>query len=174
MGQLHYSSDFVNNYNQTYRLEIRSKTDTSGTDIDFDLTSDGFKIKWDKGKNLRLSELMPSTLTFGFIIQSNTERDFVKNVLSTSRGDWYIRIYKNSSSEVYWGGWIEPGFDNYEDISYPYIVKIRATDSLDVVIDKYTQISNINPAQNFKDLRYPLRVFKDKYDIEFYINGKKS
>lgn len=166
MGKLHYSSDFVNNYNQTYRLEIRSKTDSSGTDIDFDLTSDGFKIKWDKGKNLRLSELMPSTLTFGFIIQSNTERDFVKNVLSTSRGDWYIRIYKNASSDVYWGGWIEPGFDNYEDISYPYIVKIRATDSLDVVIDKYTQISNINPAQNFKDLRYPLRVFKDKYNID--------
>jgi len=107
MGQLHYSSDFVNNYNQTYTLEIRSKTDTSGTDIDFDLTSDGFKIKWDKGKNLRLSELMPSTLTFGFIIQSNTERDFVKNVLSTSRGNWYIRIYKNGSSDVYWGGWIE-------------------------------------------------------------------
>tara|TARA_R110001592_G_scaffold60398_1_gene183642 strand:+ start:10440 stop:13574 length:3135 start_codon:yes stop_codon:yes gene_type:complete len=165
MGQLHYSSNFVTNYDQTYILEIRSKLDNTGTDIDFDLTSEGFKIKWDQGNNLRLSELMPSTLTFGFIIQSNAERDFVKNVLQSSRGNWYIRIKKNGSGDVYWGGWIEPGFDNYEDVSYPYTIKIRATDSLDVVIDKYTQISNINPAQNFKDLRYPLRVFKDKYDI---------
>ena len=102
MGKLHYSSNFVTNYDQTYILEIRSKTDTSGTNIDFDLTSQGFQIKWDQGSNLRLSELMPSTLSFGFIIQSSAERDFVKNVLESSRGEWYIRIYKNGSSDVYW------------------------------------------------------------------------
>lgn len=165
MANILYSSTFKTQHNREYTIEIRKKS-TTGTTQFFDLASDGFTLKYDQGSNLRLAELMPSTLTFGFIIKNETERIFVRDVLSAPRGQYYIRVQRTGLSNVYWAGWIEPGFDTYSDTSFPYTTDIRATDSLDVVIDKYTNVSNIIPTDNFKDLRHPMKVLQDKYDLD--------
>lgn len=84
MAQILYSSTFKTQHNREYTIEIRKKN-TTGTTQYFDLASDGFTLKYDQGSNLRLAELMPSTLTFGFIIKNETERIFVRDVLSAPR-----------------------------------------------------------------------------------------
>lgn len=164
MATILYSSTFKTQHNREYTIEIRKKNTTGITQY-FDLASDGFTLKYDQGSNLRLAELMPSTLTFGFIIKNETERIFVRDVLSAPRGEYYIRVQRTGLTNTYWAGWIEPGFDTYADTAFPYTTDIRATDSLDVVIDKYTNVANIIPTDNFKDLRYPMRVIADKYDF---------
>ena len=164
MSLILYSSTFKTQYDREYTIKIRKK-DTTGTTQYFDLSSEGFILKYDQGSNLRLAELMPSVLTFGFIIKNEVERLFVKDLLSAPRGEYYIRVYRSGLTDVYWAGWIEPGFDSYSDTAYPYKTDIRATDSLDVVVDKYTNVQNLIPTDNFKDLRFPMNILADKYDF---------
>jgi len=165
MASKHYTSSFKTLYDREYTIEIWSKTDNTGSGIEYDLSSEGFILNYDKGTHLRLAETMPSSVSFGFIIKTNTERTFVTSLLQASRGDWYIKIFRTGEAQEYWAGWIEPGFDNYKDESYPYKANIRATDSLDVIIDKYTNAVNIT-GDNFRNLRYPMEVFRQKYDID--------
>lgn len=165
MASQHYTSSFKTLYNREYTIQIWSKTDNTGTSIEFDLSSEGFVLNYDKGTYLRLAETMPSSVTFGFIVKTDTERTFVTNLLQASRGNWYVKIYRTGESQEYWAGWVEPGFDNYKDVAYPYKANIRATDSLDVIIDKYTNAVNIT-GDNFRNLRYPMEVFRQKYDID--------
>ena len=164
MGYLHYKTEFTSDAGQDYTIEIRSKSDATGSDIDFTTGKNGFKLNYKQGKYLRLAMCMPSTVKFSFNVTDDTTRDFVHDVLSTSTGDWYIRVYQDST--LYWGGWITPEFDTYADMPYPYFVNIKANDSIARLVDKYNNTDEISGANDYQELTYPLEFFDDLYDLE--------
>ena len=164
MGYLHYKTEFTSDAGQDYTIEIRSKSDATGSDIDFTTGKNGFKLNYKQGKYLRLAMCMPSTVKFSFNVTDDTTRDFVHDVLSTSTGDWYIRVYQDST--LYWGGWITPEFDTYSDMPYPYFVNIKANDSIARLVDKYNNTDEISGANDYQELTYPLEFFDDLYDLE--------
>mgnify|MGYP003652271821 CR=1 FL=1 len=164
MGYLHYKTEFTSDGGQDYKIEIRSKSDSTGTDIDYTSGKNGFKLKYKQGKFLRLAMCMPSTVQFSFNVTGSTTRNFIHDVLSTSTGDWYIRIFQDTT--LYWGGWITPEFDTYADMPYPYFVNIKANDSIGRLVDKYNHNVAISSTNDYQELTYPLEFFDDLYDLE--------
>jgi hypothetical protein len=168
MGLLHYSSTFKSELNQEWTITIWSTADATGTDLDFSLSSEGFKLNYKKGTKLRLAEIQPSDITIGFLVQNDTEKDFVHALLGSDQGDWFIRIYRGGSiaSAIYWAGWVTPAYSPYKDISYPYRVNIKANDSIGRLVDKYNNSVETSGADDYKPLFYPVQFFHDLYDID--------
>ena len=74
MSNLYYTSTFYSKLTNTgYKIEIKAKTLTAGNETEFKLRADGFKVKWNKGKDEKLSQIKTSKLTFGFIIENETD-----------------------------------------------------------------------------------------------------
>ena len=169
MGFLHYKTEFTSDGGQDYKIEIRSKSDSSGTDIDYTSGKDGFKLKYKEGKYLRLAMCMPSSVKFAFNVTDDTSRDFIHDILSTSTGDWYIRIYQGTA--LYWAGWITPEYDTYNNMPYPYFVNVKANDSIGRLVDKYNNSVETDNPNDFKGLTYPLTFFDDLYDLDTLIGA---
>ena len=168
MGLLHYSSTFKSDLDQDWTITIWSKTDATGSARDFSLSSEGFKLNYKKGSKLRLAEIMPSDITIGFLVQKDTEKEFVHDLLGSDQGDWFIRIYKGGSiaSSIYWAGWVTPSYSPYKDMPFPYRVNIKANDSIGRLVDKYNNSVETSGADDYKPLFYPIQFFHDLYDID--------
>ena len=170
MSKLHYKASFKSELGKNWSIYIWSKSDDTGTEQDFSLSSTGFKLKYKKGKNLRLANIMPSDVTFAFSVGNDTERDFIHNLLSDDNQEWYIKIHSTldtpTNSNLYWAGWSSQSFDTYENMPYPYFVNIKANDSLGRLVDKYNNTVETNGVDDYQNLLYPLQFFNDLYDID--------
>ena len=163
MSALYYESIFKSDLSVTWKVRIKAKTLTAGNDTEFKLTKKGFTLKYEKGADLKLAEVKPSLLSFGFIIENNTDRDEIFTILNTAEGEFYIEIVKDTTT--WWTGWVKPAFDNYQDTAYPYVVNIKATDSLNRLLNKYNNAISTAGANDYKDLYNPLKLFLDTFDI---------
>jgi len=168
MSLIHYKSTFKSDLGQAWTVYIYHKTDNTGTEQDFTLRSDGFKVNWKQGKKLRLAEIMPSDCSIGFNVSNDAERDFVHTLLSSEVGSWYIVIRKGDSptASIWWAGWITPAYTPYSNVSYPYFVNVKANDSIGRLVDKYNNNVETTGADDYKELTHPIQFFHDLYDID--------
>ena len=170
MSKLHYKASFKSELGKDWTIYIWSKSDDTGTEQDFLLSSTGFKLKYKKGKDLRSAGVMPSDVTFAFSVGNDTERDFIHAMLTDDNQDWYIKIHSTLDSptdtNLYWAGWSSQSFDTYENMPYPYFVNIKANDSLGRLVDKYNNTVETNGVDDYQNLLYPLQFFNDLYDID--------
>lgn len=163
MSSLYYKSTFYSDLGQEWRLEIKSKTLTAGNETEFNCKSDGFKLKYDKGKDEKLSQIKQSKATFGFIVENESDRDGINEILNYEAGEFYLVIYR--SNVVYWTGWLKPSFNKKSNQFYPYTSNVDATDSLNRILNKYNNILYTTGPADYTDLYNPLQVFYDTFDI---------
>ena len=163
MSSLYYKSTFYSDLGQDWRIEIKAKTLTAGNETEFNLRSDGFKLKYDKGKDEKISQIKQSKVTFGFIVKDQTDRDGINEILNYKAGEFYVVIYRGTA--IYYTGWIKPSFNKKTNEFYPYTSNVDATDSLNRILNKYNNIIYTNGPADFTDLYNPLKVFYDTFDI---------
>tara|TARA_R110001592_G_scaffold221828_3_gene476747 strand:+ start:11903 stop:15349 length:3447 start_codon:yes stop_codon:yes gene_type:complete len=110
---------------------IRSYNYTQVTE--FDTEGEGFEITWNGRGGTRNKDFIGSACTLNMIIKDSSEESFVYDVLTSGVKNYYIRIYKGavdaSHTNLWWFGWIQPGFDLVENSPFPYSYNLTATDS---------------------------------------------
>jgi hypothetical protein len=126
-----------------------------GSDSEFNVGGDGFKLSW-KGRGANIdSPIHSSEITFDFILRDNDDRNRVLNMYQEKEGAYIARIYKNNSgveldfeaiSPVgrFWTGVIILNESILEDIDYPQPFRIRAIDGLELLKSKkFNEITNV-------------------------------
>ena len=99
---------------------------------EFNMQGEGFEITWSGQGKTRNRSFIGSECVINFYIQNNNDENFVYNdILKKGEKYHFVRIYKNSVSNanLWWYGYIQPGFDEIQNLPYPYSFKITATDS---------------------------------------------
>ena len=114
----------------TWYVEIHKKG-FSGTSTEMTLDGEGFEITWNGQGSTRDRIFLGSECVLNFMVQNNDDEDDLYNILDSGFKEYFIRIYKNntSNSSAWWYGWIQPGFDVVENLPYPYVSRITSTDS---------------------------------------------
>jgi len=166
MSALYFTSRFFSEVvGEQWDVHIKAKTLTAGNDTEIKLTKQGFKLRYDKGKDTKIGELKKSNVIIGFIVENATDAATLNTILTTDEGEFYIEITRGSSNVLFWAGWIKPAYDNYKDESYPYVVNVKATDSLGRLLNKYNNSVTTASSSDFQDLYYPLKLFVDTFDL---------
>ncbi len=104
-----------------------------GSSSEINLSGEGFEITWNGRGGTRNKDFIGSACTLNIFIKNSTDESFVYDVLTSGVNKYYIRIYKGavdgSHTNLWWYGWLQPGFDVIENLPFPYVCKLTATDS---------------------------------------------
>ena len=126
----HRHSTFYGEKGSVWNVEIY-KDGFSGTSTEIDLAGEGFEITWNGQGGTRDRVFLGSECKLNCIIKNNTDETFLYNTLSLGYEKYFVRIYKGTvqNSNLWWFGWIQPAFDKIENLPFPYVSSITATDS---------------------------------------------
>jgi hypothetical protein len=137
-----------------YELHILKK-DYTGSIRECNVGGDGFKLSW-RGRGERIDlPIHSSEITFDFVMQSDSDRDRILNIMAELEGNYIARIYKNDNGTEsdfaaitpvgkFWTGVIIMNESIMEDIDYPQIIRLRAIDGLELLKGKkFNEITNI-------------------------------
>ena len=99
--------------------------------LEFNTGGEGFEITWNGRGGTRDREFLGSECKLNYIVQNNTDENFLYNSFALGYKEYYIRIYKGAvqDSNLWWFGYVQPAFDAIENAPYPYEFNLTATDS---------------------------------------------
>lgn len=114
----------------TWYVELWKEGHTDAS-IDMTLAGEGFEITWNGEGSTRNRNFLGSECVLNLFVQNDTDEDLLYHILSSGFRKYFIRIYKNSTTDtdIWWYGWVTPAFDTIENAPYPYTSSITATDS---------------------------------------------
>ena len=105
----------------------------SGSSTEFDMQGEGFEVTWNGEGSTRKRTFIASSCTINFFVQNANDETFAYDVLAAGFQTFYVRIYKGAitsdNANIWWYGWIQPSFDVLENVPFPYVYKLIATDS---------------------------------------------
>ena len=169
----HFYSEFISENGMSYRVEIWHKTTEVTSATEFTSGSGGFDLRYKKLSKPILGGIMPSTCILKFEVNNATELTAAHGVLSETNQSFYIRVLRSTDAvpvwatvSLWWGGWVESGFDGYPDASFPYSVDIKATDSLNRQLNKYNNQTDVDSLADYQDLSYPLQLIETKFELD--------
>lgn len=115
----------------TWYVEIWRK-DWVGSSSVIDLHGEGFEVKWTGEGGTRDRQYITSECVILCNIKNDIDEDFMYDIFSKGDRRYFVRIYKNAISDVglWWFGWVQPSFSQFENFPYPYHSHITATDSI--------------------------------------------
>tara|TARA_R110002020_G_scaffold81777_4_gene202843 strand:- start:1097 stop:4417 length:3321 start_codon:yes stop_codon:yes gene_type:complete len=99
--------------------------------VEFSTGGEGFEITWNGEGGTRDREFLGSECRLNYIVQDDTDENFLYNSFSLGYEEYFIRVYKGvvQNSNLWWYGWVQPAFDAIENNPYPYEFNLTATDS---------------------------------------------
>ncbi len=99
--------------------------------LEFNTGGEGFEITWNGRGGTRDREFLGSECKLNYIVQNNTDENFLYDSIALGYKEYYIRIYRGvvQDSNLWWFGYIQPAFDAIENGPYPYEFNLTATDS---------------------------------------------
>lgn len=115
----------------TWYVEIWRK-DWVGSSSVIDLHGEGFEVRWTGEGGTRDRQYITSECIIKCNIQNSTDEDFMYDIFSKGDRRYFVRVYKNaiSDSGIWWFGWVQPSFSQFENFPFPYQSYITATDSI--------------------------------------------
>jgi hypothetical protein len=115
----------------TWYVEIWRK-DWVGSSSVIDLHGEGFEVRWTGEGGTRDRQYITSECVIKCNIQNSTDEDFMYDVFSKGDRRYFVRVYKNAISDagIWWFGWVQPSFSQFENFPFPYQSSITATDSI--------------------------------------------
>lgn len=145
----------------TFTIESISVNETEYNTQDLDLSGEGFQITWNGQGSTRDRIFLGSECKLNCFIQDDDEESFMFDVLDGGFKDFFIRIYKDNTllTSLWWYGYIQPSFDTIENLPYPYVCTLTATDSYGYYSqqDFKTFLSETDKQNNYQ----VARVFED-------------
>ncbi len=126
-------STFYGEKGSVWNVEIwKDGFDQSGdTSTVIDLSGEGFEITWNGQGGTRDRVFLGSECRLNCIVKDGTDESFLYDTLSSGYQEYFIRIYRGAVSDanLWWYGWIQPAFDKIENLPFPYVFQLTATDS---------------------------------------------
>jgi hypothetical protein len=115
----------------TWYVEIWRK-DWAGSSSVIDLHGEGFEVRWTGEGGTRDRQYITSECIINCNIQNSTDEDFMYDVFSKGDRRYFVRVYKNAISDagIWWFGWVQPSFSQFQNFPFPYQSSITATDSI--------------------------------------------
>ena len=115
----------------TWYVEIWRK-DWAGSSSVIDLHGEGFEVRWTGEGGTRDRQYITSECIINCNIQNSTDEDFMYDIFSKGDRRYFVRIYKNAISDagIWWFGWVQPSFSQFENFPFPYQSHITAADSI--------------------------------------------
>ena len=123
------------------------KKDYTGDSSEVTLGGQGFNIKWTGQGGTRDTQFLNSECVLDMYAQNTVDEDLAYDIFSKGDRSYYVRIYKNgeSSSDIWWFGWVNPSFSKIENAPFPYKINIKATDSIGTFSKRsYDVLSSVN------------------------------
>ena len=132
-GKYRYSN-IIGEKGTNWNIEIWKDGFTGGGDnpTEFKMQGEGFEITWNGQGSDRSPTFLGSECNINFFIENNADEAFVYDSLASGFQSYYVRIYKGTvtNDNIWWFGWVQPSFDTIENLPYPYVYKLVATDSI--------------------------------------------
>ena len=123
-------STFYGEKGSTWNVEIW-KDGYSGSSSEIDLSGEGFEITWNGQGGTRDRVFLGSECKLNCFVKDNTDESFLYDTIDLGYKKFYIRIYKGAvnNDNLWWYGWLQPAFDKVENLPFPYVFQLTATDS---------------------------------------------
>ena len=97
---------------------------------DITLQGEGFEITWNGQGGTRDRVFLGSECKLNVFVQSDSDETWLSQVMNNGFKHHFIRIYKvQNTTKLWWYGWLQPSFDKFENLPYPYAFQLIATDS---------------------------------------------
>jgi|TARA_R110000765_G_scaffold76336_2_gene149566 hypothetical protein len=159
----HYEGTFKSQFNTLFKAEIWNRTTAPAAVSEISFGKPGFSISWKKLNDPFTGGIQASNCVLKFMVHDATELTAAHDILNANNNTWFLKIFKGTN--LFWFGWVQSGFDGYPDRSFPYIVDIKATDSLGTPLNKYNNQVDVSSQADYKELLQPLGLFDTNYDI---------
>ena len=127
-----YESKYFSLNGRTYYLEIRDQNFT-GTTKECSLGAGGCKISYDTDSDSRYTPIIASKMEIPFIVKDAVDQMFIKQLIENSNEeDIVVALYIGGSAQYppLFSGYLLTDLGAQEDVSFPYEVKLTATDGL--------------------------------------------
>lgn len=158
------TNTFYSDRGNRYDIEIWGKTFALTGQI-FTTGKEGFNLSY-KGDDNRQNVLMPSELTFNYIVTSATytyDELILNNILISDSEDWFVVVKRNFV--VFWWGGLEAGFDSLQNDYFPYSVTLKANDYLGDAINR-KDYENIDDLSRMAVSDYTARMYTENSNIK--------
>lgn len=128
---LRYQAEATNLAGITYRINIYDENYLGATVIPFKVAGNLFELTYDGSNDDRLQYVVPSTLTFTYIVEDNLTQQLIDNLPGSKEGRHLIEVmYLNGSYMPYWRGVLFADQIEVSDIAWPQEVRMTASDDL--------------------------------------------
>ena len=131
-----YESTYFSLNKQKYYFEILDQNFSSGDVSTCDLGAGGCQIHYDMDGEEKYSPIIASKMDIPFIVKNPVDELFIKSILeSYNEEDVVVALYRNGSAGAtnynpIFTGYLLMDLGAQEDVSFPYEVKLTATDGL--------------------------------------------
>ena len=126
-------STFYGEKGSTWNVEIwKDGFDQPGdTSTEIDLSGEGFEITWNGQGGTRDRVFLGSECKLNCIVKDGVDESFLYDTIESGYQEYFIRIYRGavSNANLWWYGWVQPAFDKVENLPFPYVFQLTATDS---------------------------------------------
>ena len=126
-------STFYGEKGSTWNVEIwKDGFDQPGdTSTEIDLSGEGFEITWNGQGGTRDRVFLGSECKLNCFVKDGTDESFLYDTIDLGYKKFFIRIYRGavSNANLWWYGWLQPAFDKVENLPFPYVFQLTATDS---------------------------------------------
>ena len=133
-----YYIDYKSMANEDFTLEIWVEGSTvAATEIN--LGSSGPEIKYETSGQEKFSYILASSMEIPFIVENVGMQDFIDDLRDGTfqEQDVYVHLFNSrDATRPLWSGFILMDLSAKEDVSYPYEVKLTATDGLSLLKDR--------------------------------------
>lgn len=126
-------STFYGEKGSTWNVEIWKDgfDQPSDTSTEIDLSGEGFEITWNGQGGTRDRVFLGSECKLNCFVKDGVDEAFLYDTINLGYKKFFIRIYRGavSNANLWWYGWVQPAFDKLENLPFPYVFQITATDS---------------------------------------------
>lgn len=124
-----FHSQFYNIRGSTFDVEIWD-SQFSGTSTEVKLADYGFNIRYANENGERWTPVIGSECEVGVYITDVTTEALITDLAASQEGRFTLRITRGVGADLQWVGRIMLDISIIEDIQFPYLFTIKATDGL--------------------------------------------
>ena len=133
-----YEIDYKSMANEEFTLEFWVDG-WAGSSTEINLGSSGPEIKYETNGQEKFTYILASSLEIPFIVEDTGMEDFITDLRDGTfeEKDVYVHLYNSTATgRPLWSGFLLMDLSAKEDVSFPYEVKLTATDGLSLLKDR--------------------------------------
>ena len=124
-----FHGEFYNLRGSVFQVEIWD-LQFNDTSTEVKLAEYGYNIRYANENSERWTPVIGSECEIGVYITDNTVEALITDLAASQEGRFTLRITRGAGAALQWVGRIMLDISIYEDIQFPYLFTIKATDGI--------------------------------------------